>query len=111
MNANDHARRRSLRRWATISGIALGCAFLGVLVSAVVTAREAQSVRTETAHRSQLFRYNAKLRTLLMVLTEAETGQRGYLLTERPMYLEPYRNAVSKAPALLASLQPLPVSD
>jgi len=111
VNKTDQAKRRALRQRAKISAIALACAFIGVLLAAVVTRRDAQIVRTETAHRSQLYRYNAKLRTLLTLLTDAETAQRGYLLLGRATYLQPYRDAVTKAPALLEGLQTMPLTD
>jgi len=44
-------------------------------------------------------------------LTDAETGQRGYLLTEDPQYLEPYDNAVSQIDAGLARLGLLVAED
>ncbi len=36
---------------------------------------------------------------LLIGLLNAETGQRGYLLTSNPVYLQPYDMALSKVPA------------
>ncbi len=36
---------------------------------------------------------------LLVALLNAETGQRGYLLTSRPSYLQPYDAALSEVPA------------
>src|SRR5580692_6280254 len=106
-----HAKRRRLRRWVKISGVALLLAFVGLLISAGVSTREAQSVRSMTAHRGQVFRYNAKLRTVLTLLVDAETGQRGYLLTGKDSYLAPYRNALLKVPSTLASLEPAPLAD
>jgi signal transduction histidine kinase len=39
-----------------------------------------------------------KVQRMLISITDAETGQRGYLLTGRKEYLEPYRNAVESLP-------------
>ena len=36
---------------------------------------------------------------LLIGLLNAETGQRGYLLTSNPVYLQPYDSALSTIPA------------
>ncbi|HET7780526.1 MAG TPA: CHASE3 domain-containing protein, partial [Rudaea sp.] len=44
---------------------------------------------------------------LLSDLTEAETGQRGYLLTQKASYLEPYRAATAAIDAKIATLRPL----
>ena len=38
---------------------------------------------------------------------DAETGQRGYLLTGKPTYLEPYRRAVTALPGAIAQLERL----
>ena len=45
--------------------------------------------------------------SLLTDLLDAETGQRGYLLTGEDRYLEPYNNAVRAVPADLAKLSAL----
>ena len=42
---------------------------------------------------------------LLSLLKDAETGQRGYLLTGREAYLEPYNSAVAAIPTLLVRLR------
>lgn len=47
----------------------------------------------------------ADLRLLVRLLVDAETGQRGYLLTQRAEFLEPYRKAQSQVPSVLAQLQ------
>ena len=44
---------------------------------------------------------------LLLTTQEAETGQRGYLITEDDAYLEPFRNAVSKVHLQIARLREL----
>jgi signal transduction histidine kinase len=41
---------------------------------------------------------------LLQTITDAETGQRGYLLTGKAYYLTPYNAAVARAPAMLIRL-------
>jgi PAS domain S-box-containing protein len=47
---------------------------------------------------------------LLSSLKDAETGQRGFLLTGEERYLEPYRHAVTEVPALLDKLAVLMAS-
>src|ERR1700722_2529820 len=42
---------------------------------------------------------------LLLAVTNAETGQRGFLLTGQDSYLEPYRQARADIPALLKGLK------
>lgn len=48
-----------------------------------------------------------QITTYMSNLKDAETGQRGYLLTGDPTYLEPHNIAVDAAPKLLADLRNL----
>ena len=45
--------------------------------------------------------------SLLSYMKDAETAQRGYLLTGEEPYLEPYRSALANVPRALAELKPL----
>jgi len=45
--------------------------------------------------------------TLLDRVRDAETGQRGFLLTGRLAYLEPYQSGVSRVPAEMSELATL----
>jgi CHASE3 domain sensor protein len=47
------------------------------------------------------------LQSTLSLLKDAETGQRGYLLTGRAHYLEPYEAAITQLPERLAGLREL----
>jgi methyl-accepting chemotaxis protein len=47
------------------------------------------------------------LGTLVCLMTDAETGQRGYLLTGRDTYLEPYQRAISNIQKELGELRGL----
>ena len=71
-----------------------------VLVAAGVAAY--LSVRTLSDASDQLVRskeVSIALEQALSSLRDAETGQRGYLLTGRPAYLQPYAAAVASEPA------------
>src|SRR5260370_5342696 len=48
-----------------------------------------------------------ELSALLRLVVDAETGQRGYLITDDPVYLEPYQEATSQIDARLARLDSL----
>ncbi len=50
------------------------------------------------------------LQTILVSLSDAETGQRGYLLTGQPSYLAPYQAAVGRMPEQLKALDAIPLS-
>jgi len=51
-----------------------------------------------------------QLEKLLFVMKDAETGQRGYLLTGHSQYLEPYRRSYSQALVLVHQLDSLTAS-
>ena len=46
-----------------------------------------------------------RITTVLSLLQDSETGQRGYLLTRRPEYLQPYQAAAPRLPKALAELR------
>ncbi len=48
---------------------------------------------------------------VMEAVTDAESGQRGFLLTSDPSYLEPYDKAVASMPARLARLEQLAGDD
>jgi len=60
--------------------------------------------RDDVAHTHRIIE---QVERVLSRLTDAETGQRGYLLTGRGDYLEPYLAAERDATAALDSLRPL----
>ncbi|HYV52585.1 MAG TPA: CHASE3 domain-containing protein, partial [Candidatus Eisenbacteria bacterium] len=45
-----------------------------------------------------------RLEHLISTITDAETGQRGYIITDRLSYLEPYYTAVSNIHSQLGNL-------
>ena len=48
-----------------------------------------------------------ELSSVLRLVIDAETGQRGYLITDDPVYLQPYQEATSQIDARLARLDSL----
>jgi CHASE3 domain sensor protein len=84
--------------------IGLGLALVAVIISALVTfgssgtrERAVESV----AHTQQVLR---QLETVLGFLRDAETSQRGYLLTGEDRYLGPFQNAQINLPVQLQQL-------
>ena len=59
------------------------------------------AINTEIVHRQEA---EARLIELLSTLIDAETGQRGFLLTHDEQYLQPYRSAPARLNDLLADL-------
>jgi signal transduction histidine kinase len=62
----------------------------------------AQSDRVEHSYRVIL-----QTEQILSLVKDAETGQRGYLLTHRAEFLEPYRSAASRIDRVIAALDSL----
>jgi signal transduction histidine kinase len=89
--------------------MALGLALATSAAVAVVGINEAGYLRSSEA--LEAVRTAQKVRTTLMRLMQnildAETGQRGYLLTGEPIYREPYDNAVAQVDGRLEELRRL----
>lgn len=51
------------------------------------------------------------LNQILQNMLDAETGQRGYLLTHKDSYLLPYQRALDRLPKMMKGLDDLPLSD
>ncbi len=95
-------RSRSFTR-TTLATLGAGAlALLVVIGSSLWLANEARSSATRVSQagvtRLHAFR-------LLIVMQDAETGQRGYLLTGKASYLQPYLQAHAQAAAELAQLR------
>ncbi len=101
----DRAPRRIGRRLtiqvllaALVVLLVLGAAYLlnGVALRSI---GEAQELTLQARAQTQA------AEDLLLALTDAETGQRGYLLTMQPGYLEPYVTGRAHVGAALANLE------
>jgi CHASE3 domain sensor protein len=89
---NGMSMQTRFKRFSVISGFALLLAVL--LVNAAITKRQLdQQVATGlwVVHTHQV---QVELSDTLALLTDAETGQRGYLYTGQEQYLAPYDRAV-----------------
>jgi signal transduction histidine kinase/DNA-binding response OmpR family regulator/CHASE3 domain sensor protein len=83
---------------------------LAVTAVAVIALLSYQSLQTTAASSkslTQTVELLAQLNNLLSTLKDAETGQRGYLLTGDESYLEPYLTAKSALPGEFAALRGL----
>lgn len=90
-------------------GIHLGFAFVfGALV--MIGFYSSQAIRVlygDSKRMSTNRELSRSLRTLLVNLTDAETGQRGYLLTGNQEYLEPYWRGQQEIPKNMAHVRTL----
>jgi signal transduction histidine kinase len=83
---------------------------LGVVLSlAILVFSELGFRRLETENHNVAgaLEINAALHEVLAVIVDAETSQRGYLLTGRPEYLDPYRKALPRVEERITSLREL----
>lgn len=94
-------------RWLAFSKMALGLMLATLAAVAVVGINEAGYLRSTEA--LEAVRNAQKVRTTLLRLMQnildAETGQRGYLLTGEPSYRAPYDSAVAQVDGRLKELR------
>ncbi len=92
--------------------ISLPLAILAALVLFFINDTNFDKSTKATAHIEESAQTLSTVNKLLIHLIDAETGQRGYLLTGQASYLEPYTNAIAEInqtlDTLFALLQPYP---
>ncbi|MBZ9796520.1 CHASE3 domain-containing protein [Mesorhizobium sp. ES1-4] len=87
---------------------------VGFAVLALIVGTRALLVESQRANRAaarDTIEYQQQLSGLLSLAQDAESGQRGYLLTGERSYLEPYRKAVEAIPGQLARIDAMTPSD
>ena len=97
------------KRFSVITGFAILLAVL--MINTAVTRRQIaiqDSNQAWVLHTQQVL---LELRTVESLLTDAETGQRGFLYTSEPRYLEPYTNALTQVYAHIDTLALLVVDN
>lgn len=96
-------------RFSTKTRINLGLALLLLIVLLVGGAsyRSITDLLDTSKRLSRTQDIISRLQTLQQLLTDAETGQRGYLLTGQESYLQPYHEAIASYDQDLAALRVL----
>jgi methyl-accepting chemotaxis protein len=96
-------------------GRKVGCGFavgvLALIVVSVTGLRSAASVTENDQWVSHTYQVRRELALLLTGLLDAETGQRGFVLTAREEYLEPYRSALKTVDKTHAELRQLTIDN
>jgi len=80
-------------------------AILAVILIAALSFLSLASRASTSAAVTYTLQVNEGLQSLLSTLKDAETGQRGYLLTGEESYLDPYTNAKAQLPTEFARLR------
>jgi len=73
-------------------------------IASFVSIRNLLSSQDQVAHTNEVM---LKLENLLSVLKDAESGQRGYLITENEQFLEHYKGSAVKSRTLIAEIKAL----
>ncbi len=102
------ALRIKLRVIFTVGAIGLPVALLLV---AMLVAQQVNHSNAANLNIQRLSAANAYPRTLFVLLQDAESGQRGYLLTGQQRYLEPYKDAINRMPDAMNGLDQLAALD
>ncbi|MGH7349092.1 MAG: CHASE3 domain-containing protein, partial [Candidatus Rokuibacteriota bacterium] len=100
-------------RWTLTRGQTVAVALLAaaLLIDAALTIHSVREVANGVRWVSHTHEVLAKLEEVLSTVKDAETGQRGYLLTGERPYLEPYDQAVARLQTQLLQLRQLTIDN
>ncbi len=90
--------------WILVPLLLIGC-------SAYLTFRSQRALMDTVAALDRGFDLRQRIRQVYISLADAETGQRGFLLTSRESYLAPYEQAVARLPGQMDQLGSMLASD
>jgi signal transduction histidine kinase/CheY-like chemotaxis protein/CHASE3 domain sensor protein len=81
-------------RWVLLAAIPL---FLALIAESFLSVRFAMDEREQQAWVVHTYQVIDRLQGVLNDVQEAETGQRGFIITGQDRFLQPYRDGISKA--------------
>lgn len=84
-----------LPRQGTARRLSIIVSLLLVLAAAASSLFLVRSVDSQLSDIGNTYEVRRQARELILALVDAETGQRGYLITQDPQYLEPYETATA----------------
>ena len=82
-------------------------AIIAVVIIALLSYQSLQAAAESARNLARSVEVLAELESLLSTMKDAETGQRGYLLSGDESYLEPYNNARAALPGEIQKARPL----
>ena len=80
---------RILKKSWFIKSIFFICAFVILLIGGI-TYRNINQLYASSEMLSKTYKIDVELEQIFSYLKDAETGQRGFIITNEPIYLEPY---------------------
>jgi CHASE3 domain sensor protein len=95
------------RHSRVVLAIALVVPVVLIGIPAVMAVRAETEVKNSFRWVTHTLEVEAAVQSLVSSLVDAETGQRGFLLTHKPAYLEPYEAARERIPQQLRELRAL----
>ena len=95
---------RKVTSWLTL---AIALVFAAVTMFGVITYRNTIAVRRGESLIARSYAVREATRELLSSVKDMETGQRGFLITGRRSYLEPYQAALERVEDVFSRLQTL----
>jgi signal transduction histidine kinase len=93
--------------WLTWRSALLGVPLVLVIWMGVASYRNLQGFKRRVGNSDRIFELLNASTSLFSQLEDAESGKRGYLLTGKDSFLEPYRIAVDKVDQSFRQLMPL----
>ncbi len=100
-----------MRRSRIIVAITVAASAVVLVSAGVMTSGNARSLFASGQALARSKDRSFAIEHTLTLLRDAETGQRGYLLTGREQYLEPYSRAIAELPQTLTRLRTLYVAE
>lgn len=105
--ASTRAAPFSRTRIGLGTGLGVAGALLFFLITGALTYSNMVALRADTAKVVHTHDVITELGNLLSATQDAETGQRGFLLTGDNRYLEPYQDAIARAEGSVNAIQSL----
>lgn len=97
-----------LRRSQRVCTAAVVLAIVQLVTSAWLAAIQTQAGKVRDGLAGKVLANYLRVETVFTTLQDAESGQRGYLLTGQPDYLAPYYDALNRIGAEFSRMDPVP---
>lgn len=95
-----------LKKAWLIKSIFFACAFLILLIGGI-TYRNLDDLNKSSDLLTQTYKVNVELEQIFSYLKDAETGQRGFIITNDPLYLDPFESGRENINNSIAELKEL----